>query len=103
MRASLLLRQADRLSRATVRYESARAVARPGLLPPFGDGWARAVLPHYFTAAEPADFHAALFARLASFHATRDSKAAVVAPREGAKSTVVTLGYVLHCAVTGLE
>src|SRR5215212_4712968 len=66
--------------------------------PVFGAEWARAYLPHYFPGA-PADFHAELFGRLRDLHRRRNSKEAVIAPREGAKSTVITLAYVLHCAL----
>jgi hypothetical protein len=59
-------------------------------------------LPHYFPGA-PADFHGELFDRLRELHRHRNSKEAIIAPREGAKSTVVTLAYVLYCALEGHE
>ncbi|MCI0703575.1 MAG: hypothetical protein L0241_21045 [Planctomycetia bacterium] len=64
----------------------------------FGLDWVRMYLPHYFT-SDPADFHGELFDRLRELHLRREAKEAVIAPREGAKSTVVTLAYVLHCAL----
>ncbi|MDB5312178.1 MAG: Terminase-like family protein [Gemmataceae bacterium] len=70
--------------------------------PPFGPRWVQRYLPRYATSA-PADFHGQLFDRLAEMHTRRGTKEAVIAPREGAKSTVVTLAYVLYCAVEKLE
>jgi predicted phage terminase large subunit-like protein len=48
-------------------------------------------LPHYFTLA-PADFHKELVTLLE----VKGTPVAVAAPREHAKSTIVTLGYPLH-------
>jgi len=69
----------------------------------WGFEWGRHYLPHYFASTEPADFHATLFEQLDDLHERRDTKEAIIAPREGAKSTVVTLAYVLRCAVENLE
>ena len=55
-------------------------------------------LPQYFP-SDPADFHAELFDRLRDLHLRRNAKEAIIAPREGAKSTVITLAYVLYCAL----
>lgn len=76
--------------------------ARLGNALPFGREWCRKYLPHYF-AGEPADFHAELFADLSDLHRRRGRRKAVIAPREGAKSTVITLAYVLYCAVEAVE
>ena len=70
---------------------------------PWGFAWGRHYLPAYFASTEPADFHAELFDQLDDLHVRRDTKAAIIAPREGAKSTLVTLAYVLRCAVERLE
>jgi hypothetical protein len=51
----------------------------------------------------PADFHHALDSDLHDLHERRGSQLAYLAPRGGAKSTVVTLGYVVRCAVEGWE
>jgi predicted phage terminase large subunit-like protein len=99
MRPSQMLRAGRRLVGLADRYEFARAFAPRTKPPPFGAEWVATFLPHYFTAAQPADFHASLFEHLRDLHTRRDTKSAVVAPREGAKSTVVTLAYVLYCAV----
>lgn len=88
-----LRRNSRRLDRLTTA-----AAATPRARPAFGLRWARAYLPHYFP-GPPADFHAELFERLSDLHTRRDSKEAVIAPREGAKSTVITLAYVLFCAL----
>jgi len=71
---------------------------------PFGLPWCIRYLPHYgFGALDPADFHKSLTETLSTFHESRGNKLAIVAPREGAKSTIITLAYVLFCSVEGLE
>lgn len=77
-----------------------RAIPRPTL--GFGIDWLRYYLPAY-ASSQPADFHEPLTAQLAALHANRGTKTAIIAPREGAKSTIVTLGYVLHAAVESHE
>jgi len=59
-------------------------------------------LPQYFRSA-PADFHAELFVRLESLHLTRQTNEAIIAPRDGAKSTLITFAYVLWCALEAHE
>ncbi len=92
-------RRLQRLQRLQTETENLSRSAGPR---PFGRKWARKFLPRYFS-AEPADFHAELFDRLRDLHTRRDSKEAIIAPREGAKSTVVTLAYVLWCVVEAAE
>jgi hypothetical protein len=64
--------------------------------------WNRYFLAHHFP-AEPADFHDWLNQQLTGLHTRRGSRTAVIAPREGAKSTWLTLAYVLRAAVEGWE
>lgn len=92
-----LWRNDRRLSRLTATLDAA-----PRHRPPFGLDWVRSFLPHYFS-GPAADFHADLFARLRDLHHRRGTKEAIIAPREGAKSTVVTLAYVLFAALEGHE
>jgi predicted phage terminase large subunit-like protein len=95
-------REAIRLGRQWLRLtEQCRADQRQEPSP-WGFEWGQHYLPKYF-ASEPADFHGPLFKQLADLHTKRDTKSAIIAPREGAKSTVVTLAYVLRCAVERLE
>lgn len=47
--------------------------------------------------------HKWLIAQLRTLHERRGSRLAVIAPRESAKTTWVTLAYVLRCAIEGLE
>lgn len=92
-----------RISRRVGRLE--RREARTPGAPPAGHGdWCRKYLPHYFRPdTPPADFHPELFDRLDDLHLRRGSKLALVAPREGAKSTIVNLSYTLRCAVERRE
>src|SRR5580658_9692881 len=69
---------------------------------PWGPEWAGHYLKRYFFKS-PADYHRELFEQLGSLHTLRNIKSAIIAPREGAKSTLVTLAYVLRCAVEKLE
>ncbi len=64
--------------------------------------WNRTYLRQHFP-SDAADFHAWLNATLAGFHTRRGSRLGIIAPREGAKSTWLTLAYVLRCAVEGWE
>lgn len=90
--------------RAAVRKAlAAESSPAPGERKPFSLDWLATYLPHYGFGKAAADFHAELVAELGSLAARRNSKRAVVAPREGAKSTVITLGYVLYCAVEAAE
>jgi predicted phage terminase large subunit-like protein len=75
---------------------------RPPSRIPFGLAWLQRYLRHYFS-SQPADFHEPLCDRLATLHIHRGSKEAIIAPREGAKSTIVTLGYALFAAVERFE
>jgi len=65
--------------------------------------WSRRFLPGYFGRFGPADFHAVLDADLHNLHLRRGDKRSYIAPRGGAKSTVVTLSYVLRCALEAWE
>jgi hypothetical protein len=64
--------------------------------------WNRHFLPRYFT-HEPASFHHWLNEHLDDLHARRGSRTALIAPREGAKSTWCTLAYPLRCALEAWE
>ena len=64
--------------------------------------WNGRFLPRYFT-HPPADLHLWLDDFLHDLHRRRGSRAAVIAPREAAKSTWVTLAYALRCAVEAWE
>jgi hypothetical protein len=70
-------------------------------LPP--DAWNKHFLGHYGFGSSGADFHATLSADLDNLHKRRGTKRAYVAPRGGAKSTIVTMAYALRCAVQGWE
>jgi hypothetical protein len=64
--------------------------------------WNRTFLPGYFTDA-PADFHLWLDRELRDLHRRRGSRLALIAPREAAKSTWITLAYVLRAVVERWE
>jgi predicted phage terminase large subunit-like protein len=64
--------------------------------------WNRRFLPRYFT-DEPAGFHHWLSGHLAELHTRRGSRTALIAPRESAKSTFITLAYALRCALEAHE
>lgn len=64
--------------------------------------WNRTYLPHHFP-SDAADFHCWLNQQLTGLHTRRGSRLGIIAPREGAKSTWLTLAYVLRCAVEGWE
>jgi len=70
-----------------------RATGKASLL-----AFMRAYLPHYFK-LEPSPMHEALATELERMAGDRGSRMAVAAPRGHAKSTLVTLGYVLWCVV----
>jgi hypothetical protein len=92
-----------RLTRRTERLETAPA-ERVDPPPKRHGAWCRRFLPHYFrTDTPPADFHPELFDRLDTLHQKRGSKLALVAPREGAKSTIINLSYTLRVAVERKE
>ena len=93
-----MLREVRRLRKAARRTD-------PGRTPPATHGkWCRTYLPHYFRDdTPPADFHPELFDRLDAFHRRRGSRLALVAPREGAKSTIINLSYALRAAVERWE
>lgn len=84
----------DRLTRA--------ATAARADIPARPLDWNRRFLPRYFT-DPPATPHRWLDGYLHDLHRRRGSRAAVVAPREAAKSTWVTLAYALRAAVEGWE
>lgn len=65
--------------------------------------WNRYFLPHYFGRFAPADFHGTFDADLHDLHTRRGSRLNYIAPRGGAKSTWVTLAYVLRAAVQRWE
>src|SRR5438552_3993178 len=64
--------------------------------------WAGRFLPHHFR-DPPSEFHRDLDALLHRSPFVRGWRRAFLAPRESAKSTWLTLGYVLRCAVVGWE
>lgn len=106
MTPRLLLRKVRRNGRTLTALRSRLDAAprRPRL--PYGVAWNARYLSHYGFTADPetaADFHGPLCDDLTDFHETRGNKLAVIAPREGAKSTIITLGYVLDKAVEGHE
>lgn len=61
-----------------------------------------AYLPAHMT-LPPSRMHAELFTELDAITARRGARLAIAAPRGHAKSTVVSLGYVLYCVCFGLE
>ncbi len=90
--------------RATIAAALKAAASTNSSRIPYGLPWCARYLPHYgFGGVEAADFHSPLCKDLQDFHSHRGSKLAVVAPREGAKSTIITLGYVLNQAAEGNE
>jgi predicted phage terminase large subunit-like protein len=66
------------------------------------EGFARAYLAGAFS-APPSRMHQELFAELCDLHTRRGSHLAIAAPRGHAKSTVVTLAYVLWALVCQKE
>lgn len=64
--------------------------------------FARAYLPHYFK-HEPSAMHLEIADELERMVEDRGSRLAVAAPRGHAKSTLVTLGYILWCVLYGHE
>jgi predicted phage terminase large subunit-like protein len=64
--------------------------------------WGRHYLPAYFR-QPPSKMHTRLAQELAEFNHTRGGRLNVLAPRGGAKSTLVTLAYVLRCALEERE
>ena len=64
--------------------------------------WGRRYLPDHFK-APPSKLHAFLSKRLATFHRCRGTRLNILAPRGSAKSTLVTLAYVLRAALYGTE
>ncbi len=64
--------------------------------------WARRYLPNHFR-LPPSKMHRWLAFQLDTVQGRRGTKLNVLAPRGSAKSTLVTLAYVLRCAVMGWE
>jgi len=64
--------------------------------------WARRYLPHHFR-LPPSSMHRWLAFQLDRMAEHRGTKLNVLAPRGSAKSTLVSLAYVLRCALTGQE
>lgn len=64
--------------------------------------WGRRFLPAHCHAAS-APFHEWLNTTLAKYQLSRGQKTAIIAPRHSAKSTWITLAYVLRCALEGTE
>jgi predicted phage terminase large subunit-like protein len=89
-------RRLDRLA------DSVHALPRPARPERFGVDWLRHYLPTY-ASSPPADFHQPLTAMLGTLHEQRGTKTAIIAPREGAKSTIITLGYVVYAAIEAHE
>jgi predicted phage terminase large subunit-like protein len=65
--------------------------------------WNRHFLPHYFSKCDPADFHYDFDHRLHDLHHSRGVKHSDIAPRGGAKSTWITLAYVLRASLEKWE
>ncbi len=74
--------------------------------------WNEFFLPHHFIpknsaqkteATDVPKLHKWLAEQLLDLHERRGTKLAVIAPRESAKTTWITLAYVLRCAVEGIE
>lgn len=64
--------------------------------------WGRMYLPAHFR-LPPSRMHRGLASWLDMLHELRGTKLNVIGPRGGAKSTLVTLAYVLRCAVEARE
>ena len=64
--------------------------------------WGRGYLPDHFK-APPSKLHVYLSKRLTDFHRRRGTRLNILAPRGSAKSTLVTLAYVLRAALSGEE
>lgn len=64
--------------------------------------WTTATLGHYFT-SKPSRFHTVLANELATMHASRGIRRAILAPRGAAKSTWATCAYPLYTALYGIE
>jgi predicted phage terminase large subunit-like protein len=64
--------------------------------------WGRALLPAHFT-RQPSAMHDWLGQQLNTLSDRRGTKLNVIGPRGGAKSTLVTLAYVLRAALEGRE
>jgi predicted phage terminase large subunit-like protein len=91
----------ERIRMSITMHMNPEPEEQPEPILPFGQ-WCRTFLPAYFTDSG-ADFHGPLFEALDKLHKNRGTKLAIVAPREGAKSTIITFAYVLKCAVEGTE
>ncbi len=61
-------------------------------------GWAREVLPDHFT-LPPSRMHIALAETLDQLPTTGGSKTNIIAPRGGAKSTIISVAYALYAAL----
>lgn len=93
---------ADQIRQAVDRpRQSVQPLNRPPADLPLSE-WGRRFLPHYFR-CESSLFHRALDRDLDGLHLRRGSRIARIAPRESAKSTWVTLAYLLRCSVEGWE
>ncbi|MFC1806084.1 phage terminase large subunit [Planctomycetota bacterium] len=88
---------AARLAAAEKLRQERREVARGSLLA-FGQTY----LPHYFTCS-PSRFHDEVAGMLERAAAARGERIAVAAPRGHAKSTLVSLAYILWCVCYGIE
>ncbi len=84
------------------RHGQARRLAAARVGPSKFLTWARRHLPQHF-AKPPSRMHVWLASRLDAMAQTRGVKLNVLGPRGGAKSTLVTLAYVLRAAVEGWE
>lgn len=65
-------------------------------------GWGKRFLPHYFT-HEPSRMHQWMAKRLEKMDHQRGLKYALIGPRRGAKSTIISLTSVLRDALKGRE
>lgn len=83
------------------RYAQLRGLAERNMMPHLLD-WGQRFFPHYFTVA-PSKMHLELVHDLQWYHANRNIKSAVIAPRGGAKTTWVSKIYPLFCICHNLE
>jgi len=68
----------------------------------FDLAWMYKYLPHYMT-VKPSRFHKELIADLGRLHRLRGQKHVRRGPRESGKSTYLSKGYPLYCALEGIE
>lgn len=96
-----LRRAIDRTRRRLHRLRSERA-ARPIDRPPFGEEWISDFLPHYRT-SDLSQLHRDLASDLRELTTLRGQRRNYIAPRGSAKTTWVSKGYPLYCALEAIE